>query len=436
MKYTLQGYLGSDTRGVSLVSVSKAGVTERIALEVTPFARLEGIVLDEEGRPLQGVMVYTGTNYQATTGADGRYTVEHLQPGTYSIILRTPYEIRRTTLKRDPETGEVFGYANTEYYPGVADQQAATPVTISGGLDLRGFDIRLRRVRLVQFSGRAIERAGGAPLSGARVELAVSNGATPLADETYKERPTADDGGFRFDLIQPGTYSLLVYRANGAKALPYIVPVEVPKVGIQDQKIAVPPFAALQGSILAPRDTEWSGQVIFSVRSSISGAISRDFTVNSEKFAVDDLPPGKWVLQVESNVIKRPEAIKLFIQSARLGTQNALAEPMTVTESGNPPLEIRLTRDAGRIAGTVVDENGLPRKNAVVLISRNGIGTALTFQSSGWTREDGSVMMDGLAPGSYRLVVVNQGRSVTRIPVIVEVKTGETTVVRLVAPKP
>jgi hypothetical protein len=424
LKYTLTGYLGSDAKGTAVIALPKGGATERIALEVTPFARLEGVVLGEEGRPLEGVNVYTDANLQATTDAEGHYAIERLQPGRYQIMLRAPLEIRRATAKRNPETGEVFGYANVEFYPGVADRQAATPVTVSGGLDLRGFDIRLRRVRLVEFSGRIVERVGGEALPpGARVELSGTNTTIPLGV----------DGGFRFELLPPSNYSLLVYRANGSKALAYVVPVEIPKSGLVDYKIAVPPFASVQGSILAPADTEWAGQVILGLRSSTSPGISREWTVNSEKFTIDDLPPGKWVLEVESNALKKPDAVKLFIQSARLGTQNALAEPLTITESGNPPLEIRLTRESGRIAGTVVDENGIPRKNTVVLVSRSG---SAAFRSSGSTREDGTVTIDGLAPGTYRLLVLERGSTAMRTPTVVEVKTGETTIVRLTAPNP
>jgi hypothetical protein len=193
LKYTLPGYKGTDEMGSELVYLRGGAVTEHVTLELTPFARLEGTVLDEEGRPLQGVMVYTGANLRATTNQDGRYTIEQLEPGSYRIALRTPYEIRSKTLKRDPETGETFGYANTEYYPGTADPQATLPVALSGGLELRGFDIRLRRVRLVEFSGRTVERAGAEPRPEARVELLAAG--APLNDETFKVRIVAADRG-------------------------------------------------------------------------------------------------------------------------------------------------------------------------------------------------------------------------------------------------
>ena len=438
LKYTMPGYTASEFTGAALVTVGKAGSAERVPLEMIQEARLEGVVVDEEGHPMQDVIVYSGGSQLATTGADGRYAVEHLRPGNFSMLLRTPYEVRRKTLKRDPATGEIFGYANTAYYPGVADPLAAVPVPVSAGMDLRGFDIRLRRVRLVEFNGRIVEGAGGEPLAGARVELLVNNAAAPLQDETYKERTVPEDGSFRFDLIQPGSYSLLVYRSKGAKALPYTLPVEVGKAGIQDMKVGVPPFPSLQGSILAPPDTEWDGQVIFNLRSASPGSGVREFTVNTEKFTIDDLPPGRWMVEVESNILKRPQAGKLFVQSARFGTLNALAEPLVVTESGNPPFEIRLTTESGRIMATVADQNGVPRKGVLVLIMRNGTGPFMPIRLTGRTKDDGSFLMDGLTPGSYRLSVVNiEGRFVSYTDTVkAEVKLGETAVVRITVPTP
>lgn len=164
---------------------------------------------------------------------------------------------------------------------------------------------------------------------------------------------------------------------------------------------------------------------------------TRDFTVNTEKFTMDELPPGKWVVEVESNVLQKPEGVKLFIQGARFGTQDAIGETLGVAESGNPALEIRLTGESGRIVGTVVDGNGLPRKRVLVLVSRGGTGGAVSSQSANSTGEDGTVVVDGLAAGSYRVMVVEEGRSANpRDSVTVDVKTGETAVVRMVASKP
>jgi hypothetical protein len=435
LKYTLTGYFGSDTRGTAAAVIAAADSVERVSLEMTAYARLEGTVFDEEGRPFEGVLVYTGTNYQTTTGPDGHYTIEHLRPGSYLIVLRTPYPIRRKNAKRDPETGEVFGYANTEFYPGVAEAQAGTPVSISRGLDLRNFDMRLRRVRLVELTGRAVDRAGGQPLPGARIELIANNVIAPLQDETYRDRALGDDGSFRFDLIQPGAYTLLIYRSKETRgSLPYATPAEIGKTGLSDLKIAVPPFASLQGTVVAPPDTEWHGQLIFAIRSPLPGVNSRDFTVSGSHFAIEELPPGKWIFSIDSATSQQPGAAKLLIQSARFGPQDCLTEQLNVVESGNPALEIRLGTESGQIAGSVAEAGRVDWKNTMVAVSRVGAGLSMNFQTVQRVRDDGNFLLEGLAPGTYRIIVMDPGRPVfysTVNEVKVEVRAGETTLVRL-----
>lgn len=410
------------------VALRNHGATERLVLRMIAVARIEGVVLDEEGRPMQGVMIYTSFSLRATTDAAGRYEIENLDPGKYTIALRVPFALRRETLKRDANTGEMFGYPNTSYYPGVADAQAATTVAITGGLELRGFDMRLRRTRLVDFSGRVVESAGGSPVAGARVELIAPGGA--LQDETVKLRPVGADGDFRFDLIQPGPHTLLVYRSGGPRALPWRSPVEVSKAGVQDLKVVLPVFPSLQGTIASPPDTEWIGQVIFT----FTMPAQAEFAVHTPNFTLDEIPPGQWNLRVEA-IASTGEGTKLFLQSARMGAQDLLTGPLTVVESGNPPLELRLTAESGHIAGTVVDEDGAPVKNAIVLISR-GNGLPMGLQGTGWTDASGVMKIDGLPAGSYVLRVVQQGRSVSpREETKVEVRLGETSVVRITVPK-
>ena len=430
LKYTLPGYLGSDAKGTQTISIKAGAVTEHITLELTPFARIEGTVFDEDGQPLAGVNIHTSgiqvptAALRATTSQDGRYAITQLEPGPYRIEVRIPDETRRRLLKRNPETGETFGYASPEYYPGTADPQAALPVTVSGGLELRGFDIRLRRTRVVEIGGRAVE-SSGEPLAGARVELWGG-----------PERRVADDGSFRFDLIQPGFYRLLVYRGADKNALPYLLPVEVGKAGIQDFKVVVPASPTIPGSVLAPPQTDWAGQVVVSVLSAPLPFARREFNFTSEKFTIDELPPGRWMVQVDSKAVKRSTSEKLFIKSARFGTQNAMGETITITESGNPPLEIQLTAERGRVSGMAFNADGLPLRRAMILCRRAGAGVFSAPQMA-LSAEDGSFAIEDLGPGTYRLRVAGGGPVTSPSDdVLAEVKPGETATVRLTAPKP
>ena len=62
------------------------------------------------------------------------------------------------------------------------------------------------------------------------------------------------DGSFRFELIPPGPYVLLVYRGVNGTGLPYLAPVEVGKNGTWDTEVVVPPFQAIHGVVQAKND--------------------------------------------------------------------------------------------------------------------------------------------------------------------------------------
>jgi len=282
-------------------------------------------------------------------------------------------------------------------------------------------------VRLVEFSGRTVERAGGEPVRGARVSLQ-AGGTVPVAGGTLLERPVGEDGGFRFDLIQPDRYMLLVYRGEGSKALPWALPVEVGKTGVEDREIVVPRFPPLRVAIKVKSGEGWGGQVLFTLRSRLAGVQDVYATITSDQFALDEVPPGQWRVNLESNAVRRPELQHVTVAAARFGDVDALSDSITVTESGNPVLEVELSADTGRIAGTVAVESGrLP----LVFMRRIGAeGGPLSGRSIN-VKPDGNFLIEDLAPGKYEVLAM--GRSATRLPPAkpVEVKAGETAVVDL-----
>src|SRR6185436_13475946 len=151
----------------------------------------------------------------AVSEKDGSYRFENLAPGAYRIVARVPYSTRKKAIERDPETGAIHGYPNSQYYPGVDDPALASTVALTGGERLDGFDIRLRPTLLVELSGQLVDGVSREPLVTGEVELASEPAGRP--DETYARlRVVGENAGFKFDLLTPGRYSLLVYR-DGVK---------------------------------------------------------------------------------------------------------------------------------------------------------------------------------------------------------------------------
>ena len=360
--------------GSAAVEVKPGGAT--VTLKMRPYAEMEGVVRDEDGKPLEGVNVYVGGLRDSTDKA-GHYRAQDISAGTYTIALRLPFALRRRTALRNEKRGETFGYGYTLYYPGVTDRSLAAPVAISPGARYTNFDIRLRRTRLVEMKGKLL----GAPAA-AEVELDSRNG---LPEGAYDKRVVDEDGGFRFDLLEPGDYTVVVHRNRPGDDLPYLAPVHLGETGVQDLEVVVPPFARIEGMVRTGRaDLRWEGVVRVMLEK--LGYDTEARCGPDGKFVLNAVPPGEWNLTVDSSLAHRAGDA-----ARRMALNTAPPKSLRVTESGNAPLELVLTDEIGRITG-MADEPGL------VTVSQDG--GSLRSSRAVMTGTDGSFLME-VAPGKY-----------------------------------
>lgn len=371
VQFSRQGY---DTESTTVEAKDDA---DPVIFDMKPRAQVSGQILDEDGKPLEGVLVYIG-GLRDTTGKDGRYHATEITGGSYTLMFRLPYELRRETAVHDEKRGETFGYANTLYYPGIADGSLAAPMTIAPGARLMNLDVRLRRERLVEIRGRVVDANPETA-----VELDSGNGRP---DETFGRRKLDAKGGFHFDLLTPREYTLVVYRNRTGDDLPYLTTVAVGEAGRQDVEVVQPEFVTIEGVVRTVRDDlHWEGTL--RVRLGRLDHNLEDRVGPEGRFTFDAVPPGEWNLTTEPNLVHPvgdPKG-KLYV-APRPGK-------LRVTESGNAPLEIVLSDVVGHITGT--SEGRTP-----VWAMRVGGGSGELHM--GLTGQDGRFTLD-LPPGEYRI---------------------------------
>jgi hypothetical protein len=375
VRFSKQGY----DPGVATLEV-KAGA-DPFTLEIRPWAEVEGTILDEDGRPLEGIPVYVG-GLRDTSGKDGRYHAKDISGGRYLLSFQLPYELRRTTAIHNDKTGETFGYANTLFYPGVADRKLAGTVIIEAGAHLTNFDVRLRRTALVELKGRL----SGA-LAATQVEL---DSAANHPDQTFNRRTVDAHGGFRFDLLPAGTYTLLVYRNRPGDDLPYITTVALGSAGVQDLEIVLPSFVRLEGTVRTVRaDLRWEGKLRLIIGR--NGYETEVRVASDGTFGIDAIPPGEWTFMVDDTMVHRADDAKRRLYA--LGSRGKL---LHVTEGGNLPLTIELTDETGRISGTT---------EGSVLVGVRSAGDPFTLNRVVPVDKDRKFIVE-LAPGDYRVVIL------------------------------
>jgi Carboxypeptidase regulatory-like domain len=131
------------------------GSPVRLAVELVPFAKISGRVLDAAGNPAANVHVeimHPYGSYGIVSGTDARGYVEAPIPaGKYTLMARPVQKsvnlekgVRQEDLMKlaqPPDDGERKTWVPT-WYPNALDPRDAETIFARGGMDLSGYNIR------------------------------------------------------------------------------------------------------------------------------------------------------------------------------------------------------------------------------------------------------------------------------------------------------
>jgi protocatechuate 3,4-dioxygenase beta subunit len=398
------------------VSVPADGDAAGIDFALSRGGRIEGLILDAAGGvPVPGAWVsawpaWSDTTVPAGTTADasgpwggsvaadstGRYVLSGLQSGSYFVFA------------------EAAGFLPT-FYGQAQDPSSAAPVTVSAPDATTGIDIQL--VRGGSMSGTVRDAKTGLPVAGAWVELYLPYMDAP--PETTVTRPfpgpgavTDERGEFRIEGLPSGEHIVLAsawdqgyvpefYKEaqNPEDATP--VGVTAPgEVGGIDFTLERP---ASSGGEIAGRVSvdstggPVSGAVVLAV--SLSGRVGVATTGNDGFYLIAGLPEDTYYVLAAAAAM-----IGEFYDNA-IGWEDAspvrVSGPVLGIDFGLTPRP----EGAGGISGRVVDSSGEGVPQVWVYAEPDQEGTR-GFASTG---SDGRYSVQGLAPGSYRVMATRLG---------------------------
>jgi protocatechuate 3,4-dioxygenase beta subunit len=197
--YVLEMY--NDTIDFALatpVTVDSGADTPGIDFELSTGGGISGLVTDELGTPLEGILVEASfmtaccSNGNDFTDSDGIYTIDGLAPGSYRVFAFF----------------SASGYSG-EYYDDTTDPFSATPVSVVDGFATPDIDFGLSLGGSI--SGEVRDDVG-APIEGATVDVVSASGCCAFGVTT-----TAADGTYTVDGLSPGSYIALA-SATGFKS--------------------------------------------------------------------------------------------------------------------------------------------------------------------------------------------------------------------------
>jgi protocatechuate 3,4-dioxygenase beta subunit/5-hydroxyisourate hydrolase-like protein (transthyretin family) len=384
-----------EDRSMGGIDLSPGATTSGISVVLRTGLALEGLVKDEEDRPLGGVevelqqsrtfrgrrggmsvtMLGPGSRPRKETGTDGRFAFRGLAAGDYTLIARRP------------------GYARVTLDPvKLAEDGNLEPLELilAPGATISGF--------LRDGSG------AGAPGWHVSARAAGEGGGPAFGPGGLRtEEPSGPDGAFLIEGLAEGeVYDLQVMGPKGLG--PRLADVTAPA---DDVEITVEGGGRIHGRVV---DAESGGPVSdfevsyrpdarAGVRFFFAGGRGgrgpyqpQSFHAEDGAFVLEDVSPGRWTVEVSAEGFQPGSASGVVVEEGRSteGIDIALSKGGTITgqvvesRSGQPILDATVRAELS--GGT--ERRGMPR-----VLGRG--------ENEAVTDADGRYEVTGLAPGTW-----------------------------------
>jgi len=349
---------------------------------------ISGRVVTTTGVPLGGICVGVTNGPGTTTGPDGAYVVDGIEPGDHTVLFVdcTPTPIYVAS-----------------WYHGHTQQEQADPVTVAAGADVPLADMTLEGG--VAVAGRVTD-GSGVPLAGINVNVNPFDGPGPSAgaqtapDGTYRTGPLPG-GRYRAQFSDPGNAWATQYwpsapTFNGATPLVLDLVAGNEHGGVDATLTAA---ATITGIV-----TDQTGAPLADVcvnpntpeQNGFSGVGQSSRTAADGTYSLTGLPGGV-DLRVQFHDCA---AVPTHVDQWYDGVIDANASTAIVVAAGQARtgVDARLA-DGIRVGGTVTDPAGNPLSGIDVNVNPDGAG------ASGYARTDGDgrYITTPVPPGRYRV---------------------------------
>jgi hypothetical protein len=413
---------GGDTGAILALQAGQE--VKDVLFRMTLAAVFTGRVNDEDGEPMaliQVVALRRPTDEEAedrddsrSTGQEllpagiaqtddrGQYRIFGLKAGEYYIRAVDDYEpMNHVIIGSEWEVRRALGsqYAPV-YYPGVTQIGQAKLLLISPGEEAQ-VDLVLRRIKMVQISGRVIG-ADGKPATDAYLYLEeLPSGDYGVATETDSK------GEFRMKGVAPGGYLLHAQQHSTEEANHHASQ----KIEVGSDNIDSIMLVLGRGvNFLGRLDVSGPGTIRFE-RMSINLISHGDQTAGAwarvkkdGTFQLLDVPDGTFSFSM--NGLEEG----WYVRSVRLGTSDLLANGLEVEKGeGGGTIQVVVSNGGSELGGLVTQDDK-PMVGARVRITPDPETryNRLRIRSAN-TDQSGRFSFVGIAPGQYHVVAKASG---------------------------
>jgi hypothetical protein len=388
---------------------------KEVVLKLTPEGIIYGEVKNENGEPVEGVTV-RAQRWQtengrkslqnardAATDDEGNFRLAELTPGSYHVSFVPANRggwMTYDKLNRKKQTDHGYG---AQFYPGVANVEAATAIELRGGATVH-ITQALSRERLFEVAGVV---RGATPVGVFNLTLMDTSG--DMVQRTVRIDPKS--GEFQIPGVPAGTYMLLASAQVPNEDGPQESQAQLTATQLIHLKSDLAGLVLILGRGISLGVRVYGGSPPVGTANApevMVQLISKEFLQNSRGTMVppqngeqspaariEDIPPGTYTVEASPN---QPA----YIASLRCGSVDLLRDDLTIAPGGVlPPIEVTLGNDGAQLS-VKVTEKGQPEAAVVVIYSEEYPRRSVLTQ----TNETGTFSQGNLAPGKYQLIAV------------------------------
>jgi hypothetical protein len=403
---------------VQIVDVEPGSAPARIRL--VPLASIAGTVVDENGEPLEGVIVQAISVRTSLDGADyvpsgkgrtddrGHYSLLNLRPGDY--LVRLAGEVSSTAYFVGTKLSPNNDHRGMQpvYYPN-ADAESAAQVIHLGGGDRASADFQRPSEAAYDINGRL---TGFVPGIWTQIQMYREGDRVPLG----RAYVNLSSGQFRVVDVPRGHYTLrtVQYQTDPPLWLAAETPVAITSEPVQDLQVGLVRGADIPVSVTYEAGAEARGFANLELRSLRTTRDTRRLSLGGGRAKVpragagqlgqdaDDSPPEALAF---TDVL--PDRYRLivttagndYVSSARLGDQEVLHGEFTISGGGAGELHLTMRGDSASVEGQVTLQGKPAMAASVYLItSREN-----RIPKVGFSDEAGHFQIAGVPPGDYRI---------------------------------
>lgn len=366
-----------------------------LLFKMEPFAALTGKVVDENEDPIPGAaiqlirsVIESGRRelrpaVSVVTDDRGEYRVASLPSGRYFVSADA----------RSQEASENTAYGR-RFFPGAPDLRTAAPLELQPGGHQQA-DFQLVPEAVFHVRGRV---AGNERLTNVSVALAPRNTAEQFGGAGYPSRYLGE-GRFEVSGVPPGQYTLTISAYEGGRLQRGSQAIAVGSADLEGLAITPQPGSPVTGRAtveqrggIPPLELRRVAIQLLPEDSIRDAGI--DVRLEADRLSSKTpAAPGNYSLRVN---VPEPYYAKL----ATVGGLDALAGPVTVTESGDlAPVELVIGSNGGEVSGKVKLQDE-PAVECLVMLIRTGSATP-SQDKLAQTDQRGKFIMSAVAPGEY-----------------------------------